>query len=58
MSTQEANIDYRLYKKINEKPGSSIRELANEMGWSIVEVFNLLPKESPSFRVGRNWALP
>ena len=39
MSTQEANIDYRLYKKINEKPGSSIRELANEMGWSIVEVF-------------------
>ena len=39
MSTQETNIDYRLYKKINEKPGSSIRELANEMGWSIVEVF-------------------
>ena len=33
-----ADIDYRLYKKINEKPGSSIRELANEMGWSIVEV--------------------
>ena len=39
MSTQEANIDYRLYKKINEKPGSSIRELANEMKWPIVEVF-------------------
>ena len=27
------DIDYRLYKKINEKPGSRIRELANEMGW-------------------------
>ena len=39
MSTQETNIDYRLYKKINEKPGSSIPELANEMRWSIVEVF-------------------
>lgn len=34
-----ADIDYRLYKKINEKPGSSIRELSKELGWSIVEVF-------------------
>ena len=34
-----ADIDYRLYNKINEKPGSSIRELANEMKWPIVEVF-------------------
>ena len=33
------DIDYRLYKKINEKPGSSIRALANEMKWPIVEVF-------------------
>ena len=33
------DIDYRLYKKINEKPGSSIRKLANEMKWPIVEVF-------------------
>ena len=33
------DIDYRLYKKINEKPGSSIRALANKMKWPIFEVF-------------------
>ena len=33
------DTDYELYKVINKKPGSSIYELAKELGWSSGTVY-------------------
>ena len=33
------NTDYDLYKVINKKPGHSIYELAEDMGWSRGKVY-------------------
>jgi len=34
-----ADTDYRLYEAINKKPGSSVYDLAKELGWSSGKVY-------------------
>lgn len=36
---ERSDTDYKLYEVINKKPGSSVYELAKELGWSSGKVY-------------------